>query len=92
MPGPTLIFGFVLATFLGALFHLILGGDSRRLAAYLLASWLGFVLGHVIGLLFGIEIFSLGPLRAGMAVAGSLFALWSSRSFNAAPRRRRAAR
>src|SRR5262249_27041139 len=42
MPSPSVTFGFILATLYGALFHLVLGGNARQLALYLLAGWLGF--------------------------------------------------
>lgn len=76
MPGPTLIFGFILATLMGALFHLVFGGDTRRLALFLLAGWAGFGLGHVIGVLFGIDLLSIGTLRVVAAAAGALITLF----------------
>ena len=32
MPGPSIVFSFILATLYGAAFHLVSGGDARRLA------------------------------------------------------------
>lgn len=75
MPGPSVIFGFVLATLCGSLFHLISGGDARRLALFLVTSWVGFALGHITGDLLGIETFDIGPLHALNAVVGSLVAM-----------------
>ena len=66
MPGPTLVFGFIVATFVGAGFHLLMGGDARRLAIFLVASWLGFSLGQLVG-----DIINLGSL-IGFADIGSL--------------------
>ena|SRR5579871_1942580 len=79
MPGPSITFGFILATLYGAVFHLILGGDIRRLALYLLASWLGFVLGHIFGSIFGLDIFNIGALHTFSATLGALLALVSAR-------------
>jgi uncharacterized membrane protein YjjP (DUF1212 family) len=63
LPGPTLTFGFVLATLIASSFHLLVGGGARRLALFLLVGWLGFALGHIIGIVFEIDIFNIGALR-----------------------------
>lgn len=89
MPGPGLVFAFVMATLYGALFHLILGGDARRLALFLLAGWLGFAIGHISGLIFGIELFSLGGLRIFPATVGALMSLFAVRALTTGQRRRR---
>lgn len=75
MPGPAFTFGFILATLLGAAFHLVMGGDIRRLALYLICSWLGFGLGHLVGIIFAIDTFNIGVLRAFPAFLGGLIAL-----------------
>jgi len=78
VPGPTLTFGFVIATLLGASCHLVFGGDARRLAMLLLAGWLGFVLGQLVGdiLDFGLfDVVNIGPLNMLPAVIGAIIAL-----------------
>ncbi len=75
MPGPTLTFAFIIATLLGAGFHFVVGGDIRRLAMFLLAGWVGFALGHMLGVLFEINILNIGTLRVVPAAAGALVAL-----------------
>jgi hypothetical protein len=92
MAGPGLTFGFILATLLGAIFHLIFGGDARRLALFLLAGWLGFGLGQVLGLLFEINIFTVGSLRMLSAVTGTLVALTVARFMSSNRIRRRSTR
>lgn len=76
MPGPTTTFGFILATLFGAVFHLIMGGDARRLALFLLAGWVGFGLGHVLGAVFSINILNIGTLHIFTAAIGALIALF----------------
>jgi len=72
---PSLLLGFIIATLCGAVFHLLLGGDVRRFALYLLAGWLGFAVGQVFGLTFGLDLFAIGPLQTGAAVIGAVIAL-----------------
>ena len=78
MFGPTAIFGFILATMFGAVFHIIVGGDARRLALFLLAGWVGFGLGHLLGVMFSITIFNIGTLHIATAVMGTIMALVSA--------------
>ena len=75
MLSPTLTFAFILATLYGAVFHLILGGDARRLALLLLSSWLGFAFGQLVGVTFMIDFFDIGALRVVPATLGSITAL-----------------
>jgi hypothetical protein len=79
IPSPSVTFGFILATLYGAGFHLLFGGDARRLALFLLASWLGFTLGHIFGVLFAVEVLSIGPLHTLSATSGALLALFAAR-------------
>lgn len=89
MPSPGLVFAFVIATLYGALCHLILGGDVRRLAMFLLAGWLGFGAGHLAGVMFNVEVFSLGSIRLFAASVGSFAALFAARALTTGQRRRR---
>ncbi len=81
MPGPTATFAFILATLFGAVFHLIVGGDARRLALFLLAGWVGFAAGHVAGTIFHIDILNIGTLRVFTASLGALLALFITSLF-----------
>lgn len=75
MPTPTLTLAFILATLIGAVFHFIIGGTFRRLLLYLWASWVGFGVGHIVGVLFSIDAFSIGTLRLFSATLGAGAAL-----------------
>ena len=79
MPSPSITFGFILATLYGALFHLLMGGNARRLALFLLAGWLGFALGHIFGAIFAVNILSIGPLHTFSATLGAWLALLAAR-------------
>lgn len=73
-----LVLGFLLATAYGAAFHLILGGPPRRLVLYVLAAWIGFILGHFVGDFLGIEVLKLGVVHLLSASLGAWIALISS--------------
>ncbi len=75
MPSPTLTFGFILATLYGAGFHIIIGGGAHRLVAFLAAGWVGFALGHIVGVLFDVTLGSIGAIRLLSASIAALFAL-----------------
>ena len=66
-----LVLGFLLATAYGAGFHLLIGGPAKHIIIYILASWLGFIVGHVIGDILNIEILKLGALHLLTASLGS---------------------
>jgi uncharacterized membrane protein YeaQ/YmgE (transglycosylase-associated protein family) len=75
LPGPNTTLAFILATLFGASFHLIMGGDARRLALFLLSGWVGFSLGHLLGVVFEINILNIGTLRIVSASLGAIVAL-----------------
>lgn len=81
MPGPNATFAFILATLLGAVFHLVVGGDARRLALFLLAGWIGFGLGHTLGVIMDINLFNIGTLRIVAGIAGAVIALLAAAFF-----------
>jgi hypothetical protein len=87
MPSPSVTFAFILATIYGVLFHLLVGGDVRRLALYLLAGWLGFALGHILGVMLGVNILRVGSLRTLSATVGGWTALIAARLFLVRPTR-----
>lgn len=69
---PSLVFGGIIATLLGAIFHLIRGGNLTRLLVYILLSWAGFWTGHFLAQQFGFEFINIGTLNLGIATIGSL--------------------
>ena len=72
---PTLIFAFLIASLLGAMYHLIRDGGLGRLFLYLFLSWTGFALGHFWGLWRGWLVFPVGQLDLGTTIPGSLILL-----------------
>ena len=65
----------MLATLFGAGFHLVVGGDVRRLAMFLLVGWVGFALGHFLGVNLDINVFNIGSLRIVAAAVGAFVTL-----------------
>ena len=75
MPLPTFLFGVLLSTLYGAVFHLWKDGGIRRLIFYLFLGWIGFWAGHLIAGQLGWTFDSLGQLHFGSATLCSLLAL-----------------
>jgi hypothetical protein len=72
------VLGFLLATAYGAGFHFFVGGPARHIVLYVLASWLGFALGHLLGDWLGITTLKLGAIHLLSASLGSWIALFGS--------------
>ena len=92
MFSPSFVFSFILATLYGAAFHLVSGGDARRLALFLLAAWLGFGMGHVLGEVFNVVLLDVGPLHILSATIGAWLALVVARILTRQPARARSSR
>jgi len=72
MPIPTIVFGVLLSTLYGAVYHLIRGGSLRRMLFYFILAWAGFWLGDTLGWYMGWNFATTGVLNAGMATILSL--------------------
>ncbi|MEW5940062.1 MAG: hypothetical protein AB1750_10395 [Chloroflexota bacterium] len=69
---PALLFALLLALLLGALYHFVRDGGAWHLFVYLVASVLGFVVGHLVGLWRGWSLFQIGPLNLGAEAIGGM--------------------
>lgn len=76
MTFPSFVFGFVIASLLGAVFHLWRDGGLGHLILYLGLSWAGFFAGHMIAASAGIKFMDVGPLHVGLGIIGSLVFLF----------------
>jgi hypothetical protein len=80
---PSLIFALLIASLYGALYHLIRGGGLGRLLLFLIFGWIGFAVGHLVGIWQGWILIPVGELNWGMSTLGSLVFLlggdWISR-------------
>ena len=80
---PGILFSLVIAFLAGALYHMVRGGSGWRLLLCLALSTLGFALGQVADMWFGITLFKFGALDIGSGSIGSLLTLilgdWLSR-------------
>lgn len=72
---PGLALSILISTACGAAFHAWRGEGYGRLVRYLLAAWLGFALGQLVGWLGGWEIGLIGHVHVAEGVAGSLLML-----------------
>jgi hypothetical protein len=75
MSFPAFLFGLLISSLYGAVFHLWRGGGLGRLVLYMLLGWAGFWIGQFIAARLGWTFGSLGPLHLGMASVMSLLFL-----------------
>jgi len=72
---PALLLSALLSTAYGAAFHFWRGGGLRRLGLFLVAGWIGFGLGQLVGMLIEWNVGMLGEVHLVEATIGSLIAL-----------------
>ncbi len=77
---PALLPAFLLSTAFAAAFHLWGGRTLRDLFAYLLASGLGFGLGHLLGNVTQLPLLQVGGLHLLEGAAGAWLALFIARA------------
>lgn len=82
---PSFTFGLLTATLLGAIAHLLLGGNGRRLLFLILASWIGFAIGQAVGDVMDITMLAVGPTNLFAASLGSLLAIVTTAILTARP-------
>jgi hypothetical protein len=73
---PILLLGIVLSTLYGAIFHFWKGGSLYHLFLFLVLSWMGFWVGHIVGGLIKFSFGAVGMLNTGMATIGSAIFLF----------------
>jgi hypothetical protein len=80
---PSLIFALLIASLYGVLYHLVRDGGLGRLLLFLIFGWVGFALGHLLGIWQGWVLLPVGELNLGLSTLGSLVLLvlvdWVSR-------------
>jgi hypothetical protein len=75
MNTPAILFGTILASFLGTVFHFVTGGGLGRLLLFLSASIAGFWLGQYIADRLNWDLLSFGALHLDLAICGALVLL-----------------
>jgi hypothetical protein len=80
---PALVLGAVLSTIYAALFHLWQRGTMTALRRYLIAAWLGFAAGHLLGGMLGFQWLQVGDLNALSGTVGAVAALLIANSLQA---------
>ncbi len=74
MPTPSFSFALLVATFTGALCHLLIGGDGRQFLTCLVIGWLGFASGQIFGEIIGASVMTMGNLHVLHGLLGSIIA------------------
>jgi len=75
MSVPAFLFAFLIASLYGVLYHLARNGGPGRLLLFLIFGWVGFALGHLVGIWRGWVFMTLGELNLGLSTLGSLVLL-----------------
>ena len=75
---PAAFFGWLLATVMGLVYHLVRGGSLGRLLLYLLTAWVTFFLGHFVSQWTGWHAGRVGPLNLAPALAAAIIGLISA--------------
>ncbi|MBT3314360.1 MAG: hypothetical protein HN390_07075 [Anaerolineae bacterium] len=73
---PSLFLAFLVASLLGALYHLWRGGGPKHILFYLVLAWLGFFAGHFLASWKSWYIYPIGALNLGFAILGALIFLF----------------
>ena len=73
---PSFFLALLIASLLGALFHLLRGGGPKRILFYLILAWGGFFIGHFFAAWSGWFLFRIGALNAGIASLSALLFLF----------------
>ncbi len=71
----SLIFGGLIATLYGAIFHLIRGGGIGRMIVYIILSWVGFWIGQYLAERQNWDLIDIGSLHLGVASISSLLVM-----------------
>lgn len=74
-PSPQFIFALLLATLVGATYHLIVGGNLRRLVISISGGWFGFMIGQLISLTIQNNAFMVGQISLLYALSGSILSI-----------------
>ncbi len=69
------ILGLTIASACAFLFHVLRGGNLKRLSIYIAAAWTGFFSGHFLGELINLQLLRLGPLNLFAALLGTILSL-----------------
>jgi hypothetical protein len=80
---PALVLATVLSTACATFFYLWQRGDKSALQNYLLAAWIGFAVGHVVGDLVGIHWLQVGHLSVLNGTIGAISSLLIVKSLEA---------
>lgn len=72
---PAAVFGLLIASAAGLLYHLIRGGPLSRLALYLASAWIAFAAGHFVGGWMDLSLLRVGALNLFPALLATLLAL-----------------
>ncbi len=72
MSFPAIFLGIIVATLAGAAYHLVRGGDAKRMLFFMALAWIGFFAGNALAETRGWLLWRLGELDIGFSLIGSV--------------------
>ena len=75
MSFPAIFLGLILATLAGAAYHLVRGGDVKRMLFFMGLAWIGFFAGNIFTETKGWLLWRLGELDIGFSLIGSFLVM-----------------
>ncbi len=84
---PGVVYGFLIASAVALVFHLIRGGSLSRLGMYLVSAWISFAIGQTVGGWIGLHLWRFGPLNLFAALVGTVLGVLTA-AFLAGPEMR----
>jgi len=73
---PPLVLSLIIASAYAAFFNLWQGGSATDLLIYLVACWLGFAIGELVGDFLGLDILMVGQIHVLEGTVGSVLLLF----------------
>lgn len=72
---PALVLSALISTAAGLIYHLVRGGGVQRILLFVIAAWIGFAVGQLIGSLLHSQLLVIGEVHVLEGLIGSLIAL-----------------
>jgi hypothetical protein len=72
---PSFFLAVIVATGVGLVYSIWRGGHLTRMALFVVAAWIGFAVGQLIGAVLGLHVLLIGEVHLLEGILGSLIVL-----------------